>query len=200
MVVLGIADFDEHRIPTFGPFHGHLVLILFADAHRLLPEAYLYGFASTVSSSLLRSSYLDGRYSNTGFPDYFFWTTLWKTPLPILAALVIGLVLAWRRRGDGLASLTIPIVVYAGYALAGNIHIGHRHLFPIFPLLYALCGAAGAWWVELRRRRALAGTIAVAWLAVASMVVLLPRPASCASRRFARGFLGNALSRINRIG
>src|SRR5204862_4607947 len=63
-------------------------LILFADAHHLLPEAYLYGFVSTVSSSLLRSSYLDGRYSNTGFGSYFFWTTLWKTPLPILAALV----------------------------------------------------------------------------------------------------------------
>ena len=103
-------------------------LILFADAHHLLPEAYLYGFASTVSSSLLRSSYLDGRYSNTGFADYFFWTTLWKTPLPILVALVLGLVLAWRRRGAGLAFLAIPVLIYAGYALAGNIHIGHRHL------------------------------------------------------------------------
>src|SRR5437763_2430984 len=103
-------------------------LVVFANAHHLLPEAYLFGFASTVSSSLLRSSYLDGRYSNTGFPDYFFWTTLWKTPLPILAALAIGLMLAWRRRGEQLALLAIPIVIYAGYALAGNIQIGHRHL------------------------------------------------------------------------
>ena len=31
-------------------------LLLFASEHHLLPEAYLYGFASTVSSSLLRSS------------------------------------------------------------------------------------------------------------------------------------------------
>src|SRR5207244_6082653 len=134
-------------------------LILFVNAHRLLPEAYLYGFASTVSSSLLRASYLDGRYSNTGFPDYFFWTTLWKTPLPILAALVIGLLLAWRRRGAGLAFLTIPVAIYAGYAVAGNLHIGHRHLFPILPFLYALCGAAGVWWVELRKRRALIGSM-----------------------------------------
>lgn len=149
-------------------------LILFADRHHLLPEAYSYGFASTVSSSLLRSSYLDGRYSNTGFGDYFFWTTLWKTPLPILAALAVGLVLAWRRRGAGLALLVIPVVIYGGYALAGNIHIGHRHLFPIFPFLYALCGAAGAWWVANRKRL----VIAPVWLALGSVVVLLPRPAS----------------------
>jgi 4-amino-4-deoxy-L-arabinose transferase-like glycosyltransferase len=148
-------------------------LIVFADAHHLLPEAYLYGFASTVSSSLLRSSYLDGRYSNTGFPDFFFWTTLWKTPLPILAALAIGLVMAWRRRGERLAFLTIPIVIYAGYAIAGSINIGHRHLLPIFPLLYALCGAAGTWWTAARKRL----VIAPAWLAIGAMVVLLPKPA-----------------------
>ena len=160
-------------------------LILFAGEHHLLPEAYLYGFASTVSSSLLRSSYLDGRYSNTGFPDFFFWTTLWKTPLPILAALVMGVVLAWRRRAEGFAALAIPIVIYAGYALAGNIHIGHRHLFPIFPLLYALCGAAGAWWVGLRRRRALVGIVAAVWLVAGATVVLLPRPASVINQHLA---------------
>jgi 4-amino-4-deoxy-L-arabinose transferase-like glycosyltransferase len=160
-------------------------LILFADAHHLLPEAYLYGFASTVSSSLLRSSYLDGRYANTGFPDYFFWTTMWKTPLPILAALIVGLPLAWRRRGAGLGLLAIPVVIYGGYAVAGNIHIGHRHLFPIFPFLYALCGAAGVWWSELRRRRAVAGAIAVAWLAIGAVVVLLPRPASVINQHLA---------------
>ena len=160
-------------------------LILFAGAHHLLPEAYLYGFASTVSSSLLRSSYLDGQYSNTGFAGYFFWTTLWKTPLPILAALTIGLVLAWRRRVEGLAVLIIPIVIYGGYAIAGNIHIGHRHLLPVFPFLYALGGAVGACWAVLRRRRALVGAIAVAWLAVASVVVLLPRPASVINQHLA---------------
>jgi hypothetical protein len=159
--------------------------ILFADRHHLLPEAYSYGFASTVSSSLLRSSYLDGRYSNTGFGDYFFWTTLWKTPLPILVVLAMGLVLAWRRRGAGLALLIIPVVIYGGYALAGNIHIGHRHLFPIFPFLYALCGAAGVRWTELRRRRALTGAIALAWLAIAAVVVLLPRPAVVVNQHLA---------------
>lgn len=160
-------------------------LILFANRHHLLPEAYLYGFASTVSSSLLRSSYLDGRYSNTGFPDYFILTTLWKTPLPILVALAIGLVQAFKRRKVGLGFLAIPVVTYGGYAITGQLHIGHRHLFPVLPFLYALCGAAGVWWVGLRRRRAVVGLVAVAWLALASMVVLLPKPASVVNRHLA---------------
>ena len=140
-------------------------LVLFAAAHHLLPEAYLYGFASTVASSQRRSAYLDGRYSNTGFPDYFLLTTLWKTPLPVLIALPIGLVLAWRRRGAQLVFLALPVVIYAGYALVGNLDIGHRHLFPIFPLLYALCGAAGSWWAANRARLVLAP----AWLAFSAL-------------------------------
>jgi 4-amino-4-deoxy-L-arabinose transferase-like glycosyltransferase len=160
-------------------------LILFAHEHHLLPEAYLFGFASTVSSSLLRSSYLNGRYSNTGFPDYFLLTTLWKTPLPILAGLAIGLLQAWRRRKIGLGFLIWPIVIYAGYAITGNIHIGHRHIFPVLPFLYALCGAAGAWWLSLRRRRALVGVIALVWLAIGAAVVLLPRPASVINQHLA---------------
>ncbi|MEK6375495.1 MAG: glycosyltransferase family 39 protein [Acidobacteriota bacterium] len=160
-------------------------LLLFANEHHLLPEAYLFGFASTVSSSLLRSSYLDGRYSNTGFPDYFLKTFLWKTPLPIIAALVVGLVLAWRRRKEGLGVLAIPVAVYALYAVTAHIHIGHRHLFPIFPFLYVLCGAVGVWWSGLRKRRALAGGIAAAWLAAGAIVVLLPRPASVINQHLA---------------
>ena len=160
-------------------------LLLFANKHHLLPEAYLYGFASTASGSLLRSSYLDGRYSNTGFADFFVLTTLWKTPLPILIALVAGLWLAWRKRGNGLAFLAVPVILYAGYAFAGNIHIGHRHLFPIFPLLYALCGAAATRWVVMRRRRVATAIVAVAWLAVSAMVVLLPRPASVINQHLA---------------
>ena len=152
-------------------------LLLFASEHHLLPEAYLYGFASTVSSSLLRSSYLDGRYSNTGFPDYFLKTFFWKTPLPIMAALAVGLALAWRRRKEGLGVLAIPAAVYAVYAVTAHIHIGHRHLFPIFPFLYVLCGAAGVWWSALRKRRILTGAVAAAWLALGAVVVIiLPKP------------------------
>jgi hypothetical protein len=160
-------------------------LLLFANEHHLLPEAYLFGFASTVSSSLLRSSYLDGRYSNTGFPDYFLKTFFWKTPLPIIAALVAGLLLAWRRRKEGLGVLVIPVVVYALYAVTAHINIGHRHLFPILPFLYVLSGAAGVWWSSLRKRRALVGVLAAAWFALSAVVVVLPRPARVVNQHLA---------------
>ena len=162
-------------------------LLLFADEHHLLPEAYLYGFASTVSSSLLRSSYLDGRYSNTGFPDYFLWTFLWKTPLPIIAACLVGLLLAFRlrARAGALGIAVWPAVIYGLYAVSAQIHIGHRHLFPMLPFVYALCGAAGAWWSGLRRRRAVVAIVTVAWLTIGAVVVLLPRPASVLNQHLA---------------
>lgn len=161
-------------------------MLLFANEYHLLPEAYLFGFASTVSSSLLRSSYLDGNYSNTGFPDYFLKTFLWKTPLPIIAALIVGLLLAWRRRKEGLGLLATSVVVYVGYAATAHINIGHRHLFPVFPFLYVLCGAAGMWWSSQRKRRALVGALVVGWLALgAVVVVLLPRPALVVNQHLA---------------
>ena len=159
--------------------------LLFAGEHHLLPEAYLFGFATAAGSAELRSSYLDGRYSNNGFPDFFFWTLLWKTPLPILIGVAMGLVLALRRRGDRLAFLVIPATLYALYAFSAQINIGHRHLFPILPFVYALCGAAGGWWEARRARRALVGAIAVVWLAMGAMVVLLPRPASVINQHLA---------------
>src|SRR5204863_4589220 len=122
---------------------------------------------------------------NVGFGDYFFWTLLWKTPLPILAGLAVGLLLALRRRAEGLGFLTIPAAIYALYAVSAQIHIGHRHLFPLLPFLYALCGAAGVWWSRLRKRRALVGAMALGWLAVGAVVVLLPRPASVVNQHLA---------------
>ena len=40
----------------------------FARDHKLLPEAYLYGFAFTNKSAMFRPAFLDGEWSNTGFP------------------------------------------------------------------------------------------------------------------------------------
>src|SRR5205814_6405278 len=100
-------------------------------------------------------------------------------------ALLIGLVLAWRRRHAGTGFLVIPVLIYVAYAVTGNLNIGHRHILPIFPFLYILCGAAGVRWTELRRRRALTGVVAVAWLAAGSVVVLLPRPASVINQHLA---------------
>ncbi|MCU1350438.1 MAG: hypothetical protein JWO56_3468 [Acidobacteria bacterium] len=114
--------------------------ILFAARHHLLPEAYLYGFAYLRTSSFYRPAYLDGAYSNQGFPGYFFRTTLLKTTIPALVAMLLAFFAVLRRRGDR-AFLLVPPLIYVGVAVGSSIDIGHRHLLPALAFLVVSCGA-----------------------------------------------------------
>jgi hypothetical protein len=147
-------------------------LILFANRAKLLPEAYLYGFAHARMKSLMRSAYLRGEYSVTGFRSYFLWTFLLKTPLPALLLMAAAIVLAcvrrlpWRSRA---AFLAVPVIIYMAVSITSNLNIGHRHLLPIYPFLFVLCGIVASEWSSWR-------TIPRRWTAT---VALLAIPLSC---------------------
>ena len=117
--------------------------VLFADRANLLPHPYLYGFAAVQESTINREAYLRGEFSQTGFRSYFFWTFLYKTPIPTIVAILAGLFVAWRRRKQhpGVWFVLLPAIVYLAVAIVATINIGHRHLLPIYPFLYVLCGA-----------------------------------------------------------
>lgn len=152
--------------------------LIFANDHRLLPESFLFGFAWTGASAVTRSSYLRGEYSTYGFPLFFFWTFVYKTPIPAIALIIGGVIPAVRSRWRDLAFLIIPAAVYGTFAIAASIHIGHRHLFPVIPFVYATAGALGAAVFRNWRRAA----IAIAALAITANAALLPRPASLVNR------------------
>lgn len=163
-------------------------VVLFANEHRLLPEAFLYGFASAAGSSTARSSYLNGRYSIYGFPAFFFWTFIYKTPIPIIMAVLIGVPLALlnRERWGDIGFLFWPAATFAAFAVASNINIGHRHIFPVLPFVYALCGSLGTRWREMpRRARTIAAVIALAAIAIGPVVVLSRRPAVVVNQHLA---------------
>jgi 4-amino-4-deoxy-L-arabinose transferase-like glycosyltransferase len=166
--------------------------LLFAEHHRLLPEAFLFGSAWTAATSTMRTSFLNGQYSVTGLPDYFLFTLLYKTSVPALAVMVAGLLMSLRsRQPRTILALAVPAVVYFIVASASNIHIGYRHIFPVLPFLYIASGSLATVWLRLeRRRRAAAGVLLVVLLAFSSTVVLLPRPAS---------LLGDHLSYMNEL-
>jgi hypothetical protein len=147
------ADFERRILEATDrislTFTGHA--IAFARDHRLLPEAYLFGLAHTEMKSLLRGSFLFGQYSDVGFRGYFFWTFLLKTPLPALFLIVAAAIAAIvRRMRDALVFMAAPIAVYLFISVAAHLNIGHRHILPIYPFLYLLCGVLGAEWQRLR--------------------------------------------------
>ena len=163
--------------PTVQPELGDQ-LIMFANRHRLLPEAYLYGLAHARGKALVRYSFLRGEISALGFALYFPWAFILKTPLVTLLTfvLLVSLLLARRDlRGRHLVFLLLPPALYFGLSLMSNLNIGHRHLLPIYPLLFVACGTLGraidGW---MPRRRPVATVGAVLLIAVGSSVVFSP--------------------------
>ena len=151
--------------------------VAFARDHRLLPEAYLYGFSYARKSTDVRPAFLDHQWSVTGFADFFPRAFLYKAPLPTLLMLVLGAlaVVLWSRKASEgqtvtpswrvlyeSAPLWVLIAVYGGFALTAGLNIGHRHLLPIYPALFVVCGSCALLW----RRRVAAAQIAIVVLLI----------------------------------
>jgi len=136
--------------------------------HRWLPEGYLYCVASVLRTTQARSAFLNGGYSVRGWPHFFPYVFAVKTPLSLFAlfTLLAVLVLERRRRdaaggtrtGEGAPLQTAPIwvflAVYCAFSIASRLNIGHRHLLPVYPLLFVLAGKCGLCWTSVRRTRA----------------------------------------------
>jgi hypothetical protein len=155
------ASFPWDALQASHPFvHGS---VRAARQLGLLPDPYLFGFLRFFEHSEARRAFLLGELSPTGFPHFFLVTFAVKTPLPLLG--LFALALAGRGR-DGarpfaLAGAWIPLLVYAALTHTRGLNIGHRHLLPLYPFLFVVAGAAGAW---LPRRLGRAGAVVLAVL------------------------------------
>jgi 4-amino-4-deoxy-L-arabinose transferase-like glycosyltransferase len=151
---------------------------LLASWHAL-PEAFLYGSAYVVETAQVRSAFLNGEYSATGWISFFPWTFVFKTTLPVLAAtlLVGGLAFVrWRRMPatarSALYAVTPLVVlfgVYWAFSLASHLNIGHRHILPTYPVLFIAAGALGAWWAR-RAGRVVIGVLLAGQVATAAAI------------------------------
>ncbi len=86
------------------------------------------------------NAYLNGRYNMSGFREFFVANLWYKTPTAILLLLGLGgVAVFWRRRWD-LAALWSLGIIYLGIASIGKIHIGVRHILPIFVMMAPAAG------------------------------------------------------------
>jgi 4-amino-4-deoxy-L-arabinose transferase-like glycosyltransferase len=108
-------------------------------------------------------AYFMGQVSSSAFPSYFPIVYLIKEPLPVLffVALALGITLfifirfsikffrktyknmlltclEYTRNHITELSLFSFIILYSYISITGNLNIGLRHLFPIFPFIYIL--------------------------------------------------------------
>lgn len=169
------------------PRHWVLRIIHLAREHRLLPEAFLYGYANVWKTSSKLAAFLNGEISNTGWRSFFPFTFAVKTPLALLGLLGLALVAAFavwqshtrtaaRSRARVAWELLYPVLplllLFFGYwaiALSSNLNIGHRHLLPTYPPLLILTAGVAAWCFReagaaaswSTSRRAMAATVAI---------------------------------------
>jgi hypothetical protein len=121
------------RVPLSG---GEASLAGFAD--------YLDGLARVrVLGERGWNSYLLGEYRLGGWWYYYPIALAVKTPIPALLAFVAAFattpwIVGVERRRE--ACVWIPALVLLAAALASDLNIGVRHLLPVLPLLYVVCG------------------------------------------------------------
>src|SRR5262249_49348300 len=60
---------------------------------RLLPEGFLFGFANVLRYAENRAAFLNGNYRLSGWPQFFPYCVLVKTPLTLFA--LMGLAATW---------------------------------------------------------------------------------------------------------
>jgi Dolichyl-phosphate-mannose-protein mannosyltransferase len=139
-----------------------------------LPAPELYAGIENVLQHNDRGhwSYLLGQRSPLGFWYFYPVALAVKTPLPLLALLVFGIVLAFRKN---FPLLWIPLCFAAAIlqvAMLGHINIGIRHVLPMYIGVALLAAAALLRLLELAAARRAAGITAAAlaaWFAGGSL-------------------------------
>ena len=142
----------ESYLNQSGSF-GNLISV--ARDSKILPEAYLYGFAFFIKYGKSRYSFLDSEFSTEGWWYFFPFTFLYKTPLPLILLIMIS-ALALAKGGGKLnnpiAFMTsgriyplIPfvffIIIYMLFAMTSRTNIGHRHLLTVYLGLFIIAGS-----------------------------------------------------------
>lgn len=160
-----------------------------------LPSAYMRGLDALqlINDAGEFPEYLFGRWSREGSSAYYLISLVFKTPLPLLLALLAA---PFARRNDqvrprGEVFLWLPaLALLAWFSFFSSVHYGIRYVLPILPLLIIWSARLVPWLKE--RGRLLRGTGA-ALLAVYPLSVLLATPDTLSYFNLLAGGRGDAI-------
>lgn len=144
---------------------------------QILPEAFLYGLSFVFRHSQ-RVAFLNGSVLTPGSWLYLPEALLLKTTPGALALFGAG-IWAWIRKGPAAFErfgILAPMAGYLAASVVFGLTLGHRHLTPLYPLLFVVAGGAASLATPGSRGRA---AIAFLFLShLASSLIAFPRPLS----------------------
>jgi len=102
----------------------------FIGLKRIILEAAKHG----------HTSFLSGKYSNTGWRHYYLIAFLLKTPLALLIFIVLRLIWGKKLSNRWEYFLFIPVILIFLSASFSRKQLGLRYILPIYPFLFVLLG------------------------------------------------------------
>ena len=113
-----------------------LAVLLIVYQLSSLETFYLIGLKKVIKGvSSGRSAFLLGEHSITGWFYYFPVTFILKTPLPLIALIIVSFFVRKLWTVERALFLLLPAAVYLGISCYAKVNIGHRHIMPIYPFL-----------------------------------------------------------------
>lgn len=146
-----LKELDQDAFGRMIPFDFMEGILYRIYSYLPLPEFYLKSFIRLLMHNVKgHSTYLAGNYSVHGWWYFFIVSFLIKTPLMILCATVFWFVRFFKKfkLSKGEIFLCIFFVVYFILSLRSRINIGHRHILPVYPVLFILLGGV---YIEYRK-------------------------------------------------
>ena len=147
-----------------------------AEAHRLLPQAFLDGVKYQILQEHRRNMFLLGQFSYDGWWYYFPLAMLFKTPLTTMLVMALAFVWAmvllnrnrrWRAHGWSILCLAGPAMILLILAMQSGVNVGLRHIFFVYPPAYIATGVIAAK-VYAYRRKLVRGVLIVLAIALAA--------------------------------
>jgi len=148
-------------------------IIGFCAQHHLFPEAYLYGWVDILQIPGMRATFVFGKIYSTGQWFFFPAMLLIKSTITLLVLLLLVPFAGLGKYRRELLFLTIPPAFFLLVAIFSNLNLGVRHILPLYPFLIVV-GAAAAWNLAARSRRAALGVAALVLLAAVSSLHAYP--------------------------
>jgi hypothetical protein len=171
-----LFDLSKKRLPTFALAVLVGAMVIWAgyrfDFANGVPAPQLWAGIHDVMlhNSLGHTSYLFGERSEHGWWYYYPVILGIKTPLPMLAMLLLGAFSHKCMRG-----VWLPLAFSLGillFSMTGGINIGVRHIMPIYVGLALVAAAAAVRLLELASTAKWAGAalaVTIVWMAATSL-------------------------------
>ncbi|MFN3966222.1 MAG: ArnT family glycosyltransferase [Endomicrobiia bacterium] len=87
-----------------------------------------------------RSSFFFGKYSTTGWREYFLALFALKTPVSFLVLLFLSFFFLKKYENSNFSFLIVPALFFLLVSSFSKIQIGLRHILPVYPLVFIWVG------------------------------------------------------------